>query len=286
MATPTRNTFGLMATPVPDTDDNSQYLPELQRECERQGLGLHLTDDPDAGLPEIRTVNGHRSWVVRSDELGVGLDEVRLTEQPAVDLGELTAALPEAVDTAMRTALPDRYSPELAAQFAETMADSLRQQQEQRPLTAAQRGPEWLARWGCPGFCVENHGKPGALEFHSTAPIETSILAADMDCSGYSENGEGLPWMTAQVVVNNEKAQAYGRQTRVWIGYGVHLAEVSPARAREALDALRAFTVRLAAVVDLAEQVAADDFSGDPEIARLDAEATDRRVRVVTEGHA
>lgn len=202
-----------------------------------------------------------------------------------LNLTEVIAALPEAVDQAMRKTLPNDYTPELAAAIAETMAAELRQPTA-RPLTAAHRGPEWMARWGCPGFCVENHGKPGALECHSTAPVETSILAADMDCSGYSENGEGLPWMTAQVVVSSDKAQAYGRQTRVWLGYGVHLAEASPARAREALDALRAFTTRLSAVVDLAEQVAADDFSGDPEIARLDTDATTARIKRINEAHA
>ena len=72
-----------------------------------------------------------------------------------------------------------------------------------RPLTAAQRGPEWMNRWGCPGFCVEEHGQPTALEAHSTAPIETLLRAADVDCSGYSSNGEAMPWLSAQVVVKD-----------------------------------------------------------------------------------
>lgn len=202
-------------------------------------------------------------------------------EAPTPTLDEVTAVLPDAVAEAMKTALPERYTPELAADIAETMAALLRG--EQRPLTAAQRGAEWMAKWGCPGFCVEEHGKAGAMEWHSTAPVETTLKAAEIDSSGYSANGEQLPWMTAQVVVNNDKAQAYGRQTKVWLGYGVHLAELPTAKAREALDAMRAFTVRLAAVVDLAEQVAADDFAGDKEIARLDTEATDRRIRAVDE---
>jgi hypothetical protein len=89
--------------------------------------------------------------------------------------------------------------------------------------------------------------------------------------------------MSAQVLVSNDKSHAYGRTTSVWLGYGVHLAELSPAKAREALDALRAFTIRLAAVVDFAEQVAADDFEGDPEIAAADREAETRRTRAIVE---
>ncbi|OPG03047.1 hypothetical protein B1R27_29960 [Streptomyces sp. GKU 895] len=212
------------------------------------------------------------------------------TEHQGDDLGlsltEVIAALPAAADRAMKKALPERYTPGLAAQFAQTMAGILREQQQERPLTAAQRGTAWMAKWGCPSFCTVEHGTPGALECHSTAPVETTLKASEVDCSGYSANGESLPWMTAQVIVNNDKAQAYGRQTKVWLGYGVHLADLPPAEARRALDALRAFTVRLAAVVDLADQVAAEDFAGDPEIARLDTEATDRRITRNIEGHA
>lgn len=202
--------------------------------------------------------------------------EPSTSETFALNADQLYAELPSAVAEAMQTAVPEHYTPEVAAEIAAGMVALLRQPQEQRPLTAAQRGPEWMAHWGCPGFCVEEHGKSGAMECHSTAPVETSLRAAEVDCSGYSTGSDSLPWMTAQVIVNDYRAQAYGRRTQVWLGYGVHLAEISPAEARRALDAMRAFTVRLAAVVDLAEQVAADDFAGDAEIARLDREAEGR----------
>ncbi|MFJ3229795.1 hypothetical protein [Streptomyces sp. NPDC086787] len=207
----------------------------------------------------------------------------RIALADGVTPADLIAALPDVCDQAMKAAMPERYTPELAAQFAAAMATFLRQEQEtSKPLSAAERGTEWMNRWGCPGFCVEEHGKPGAMECHSTAPVESSILAADLDCSGYSENGEGLPWMTAQVIVHNDKPAAYGRSTQVWIGYGVHLAEVSPAKAREALDAMRGFVSQLETVVMQAEQSATADFPGDPEVARLDREAEQRRVHGIT----
>ena len=62
--------------------------------------------------------------------------------------------------------------------------------------------------------------------------------------------------------------------------------ELTPAQAREALDAMRDFLPRLEAVVAFAEQEAAGDFEGDPEIARLDREAEARRIRAITEGRA
>lgn len=200
----------------------------------------------------------------------------------AEQIERLIAVLPDAIDQSMKTALPEGYTPELAAQFAETMAACLRQ----ATVTAAQRGTEWMLRFGCPPWCIENHGQPGALECHAGALSETKLRISDVDSSGYSEYGETVPWLSAQVVVMNDRAQAYGRETRVWLSSGVHLAEISPAKAREALEAMRGFVSQLEAVVDDADRIAADDFAGDPEIARLDTEAADARVKRITEASA
>ncbi|WP_333735788.1 hypothetical protein [Streptomyces sp. IBSBF 2806] len=48
-------------------------------------------------------------------------------EHPTTDTDRVIAVLPEAIAQAMRTAIPELYTPELAAQFAETMAAELRQ---------------------------------------------------------------------------------------------------------------------------------------------------------------
>ena len=65
----------------------------------------------------------------------------------------------------------------------------------------------------------------------------------------------GLLWLSAQVVVSNDKPQAYGRRTQVWLGYGVHLGELNPAEAREALAEMRGFVNRLEHVVKQAEDI-------------------------------
>lgn len=66
-----------------DEDDNASYLPDLTRECEQRGLDLQLTDDPAVDLPEIKTIDGRLTLVARADQLGVALDEVRLTYRQA-----------------------------------------------------------------------------------------------------------------------------------------------------------------------------------------------------------
>jgi hypothetical protein len=149
-------------------------------------------------------------------------------------------------------------------------------------LTASQRGTAWMLRWGCPPDCAIDHDAPGAPEWHVSHRIETALR--DIDSSLTPEERARWPWLAAQVVVICDRPQAYGRQTRVWLDFGTSTGELSPAEARQALAELRGFTAQLEAVVAAAEQTAGGDFAGDPEIARLDREAEDRRIMAITEG--
>ncbi|MER6331830.1 hypothetical protein ABT298_21350 [Streptomyces sp. NPDC001034] len=200
----------------------------------------------------------------------------------AFDVSKVIAALPQVVDTAMRKALPDQYTPETAAQVAADAIARVRSWQ-QHPLTAAQRGPAWIARYGCNPECQLDHaGADGEPGWHSTAPIETEHRSID-DNHSTAEN-QMLPLLGAQIVVDNERSQAYGRHTYVWLHLGTTTGTLTAAQAREALTAIRGFAAEFEAVVDLAEAIAAADFDGDPEIARLDREAENARIRAVTEG--
>lgn len=113
-----------------------------------------------------------------------------------------------------------------------------------------------------------------------TAPVETALRDID-DQHTARENAE-VPFLAAQMVVSDYRPQAYGRRTEVWLSYGTTIGSLTPAKARQALEAMRGFVDQLEAVVDLAEETAAGDFEGDPEIARLDHEAEDRRIEART----
>ncbi|MFD9319319.1 hypothetical protein ACFWDQ_16745 [Streptomyces sp. NPDC060053] len=204
----------------------------------------------------------------------------------AASLDRIIEAAPDAADAAMKKAVPDLYTPELASQFAENFINALRRAHAPQPLTAAQRGIEWMLRWGCTPWCINDHTDSASPEWHSAGPVKTDVRTADLDSSGYSEDGGMLPWLSAEVIVTNEKPQAYGRETQVFLGYGVHLAELSPARARVALEAMRGFVADLEAVVDRADEIAKDDFEGDPEIAQAHKEAEARRIKRITEAAA
>ncbi|AKN70597.1 hypothetical protein QR97_12840 [Streptomyces sp. PBH53] len=149
------------------------------------------------------------------------------------------------------------------------------------PLTAAQRGTDWMLRWGCTPWCVNDHTSPTTADWHADGPTETALRNIDA-ANSPSENAK-IPFLAARTVVINDKPQAYGRETRVWLDYGTSTGELSPAEARQVLEAMRGFVAQFAAVVEHAERTAVDDFDGDPEIARLDREAEDRRIRAFIE---
>ncbi|MEU0069549.1 hypothetical protein ABZ027_08390 [Streptomyces sp. NPDC006332] len=181
-----------------------------------------------------------------------------------VDRINLLAALPAAVDEAVRKALPGKNAPALAAQIAAGMiarltAPAPQLSTEQTTLVL----DEGIGAW-------------------TTTPVETTLRDID-DQHTASENAE-VPFLAAQMVVSDYRPQAYGRRTEVWLSYGTTVGSLTPAKARNALEAMRSFVDQLEAVVDLAEETAASDFEGDPEVARLDREAEARRIAAVTEG--
>ncbi|BCL29737.1 hypothetical protein ACFFS2_26750 [Streptomyces aurantiacus] len=69
--------------------ENKACLPKLIQECERLGLALQLTDDPVEELPEIRIIDGVRTVVARSDEVGMAYDDVHAIGRCLTCSGEL-----------------------------------------------------------------------------------------------------------------------------------------------------------------------------------------------------
>ena len=79
--------------------------------------------------PEASAAPSARSTISGADQM---VDRIH-----TASLDKLIAALPAAVDQSMRKALPHRHTPELAAQFAQTMADELRATYAQRTQVTA-----------------------------------------------------------------------------------------------------------------------------------------------------
>lgn len=192
-----------------------------------------------------------------------------------LDFDKVIAALPAAIDHAMRNTVPDLYTAERAADLAAAMTAELR---KPTPLTAADRGTEWMLRYGCTAWCINDHTDPASPDFHNAGETATALRATDLEPCAIDQ-----PWLTAETVVMNDRPWAYGRETRVLLGYGDHLAELTPDNARKALEAMRGFIAQLEAVVDQADASALDDFDGDPDIAAANRQAETARIKRITE---
>ncbi|MFA3877569.1 hypothetical protein ABS735_28485 [Streptomyces sp. MMCC 100] len=198
-------------------------------------------------------------------------------DAPTVHLSEDSGNV-SFLDTASTALAADRAG-QLAATLRELHGQMSRTSsvfRDDGPLTAQLRGAEWMARWSCPPWCISEHGDRFGMDWHSTAPVETTLR--DIDASTPESENARIPFLAARIVLSNDKAQAYGRETRVWLDYGTTTGELTAAKAREVLTAMRGFVIELEAVVDQAEEIAMDDFDGDSEIARLDREAGDRDI--------
>lgn len=127
---------------------------------------------------------------------------------------------------------------------------------------------------------VPDYGLGGRM----TSPVESTLR--DIDDGYSSRENEQRPFLAAKAVILDCRSQAYGRRTEVWFDYGLTTASLTPAKARDALAAMAGFCAQFEAVIELAEQEAARDFEGDPEIARLDQEYEDRRIAAISEARA
>ncbi|MFJ9667362.1 hypothetical protein ACIRPP_22580 [Streptomyces sp. NPDC101219] len=210
------------------------------------------------------------------------LNEDDKPEPNSFDLAKVIAAMPAAVDEAMRKTLPGYYSPDKAAEIAQVAIEMLRSGQApaEQPLTAADRGRAWQIKYLCamPDCGLDHAGADGEPGWHATTPIETTVRDIDTDNLG----NENEPFLAAQIVVHDYRAQAYGRTTEMWLHYGVHTGALAPSAARDVAVEGIAFFERLLALCDRADVIARGDFEGDPEVARCDREAEDARIREIT----
>lgn len=188
------------------------------------------------------------------------------------DFAKAIANIPGTADEVLRKTLPESCTPEVAADFAIAMIEQLikgrRVDAARGSLTAAQ------------ATLAPDDGLGGWL----TAPVETALR--DIDADRTTSENESVPFLAAKVAVLAYRPQAYGRRTEVWLDYGTTTGTLTPAKARDVLDSMREFADQFEAVIEIAEESAAEDFAGDPEIAAADREAEDRRIRTINEAAA
>ncbi|MFD1660006.1 DUF6907 domain-containing protein [Streptomyces caeni] len=145
------------------------------------------------------------------------------------------------------------------------------------PLTAAQRGPAWRAKYGCTPWCVMDHA--GADGVPGWCSGTTAQVAAPTTPADHISGREPLPVLAARVVQCNDSPEEFGIKTRIWFEADLELYELDVPQARTTVARLKAFVPQLEAMCEQLERAAVDDRPGDPEAQARYMAALDARIK-------
>lgn len=153
-----------------------------------------------------------------------------------------------------------------------------------RPTTASQRGPEWTARYGCPGdWCDMQHdstdGTPG---WHQGRTVKVTAPTSTFGVPDSSEPESTV--LAARITQVTEDHEAFGLKTTVWLDVGTEILELNVPQARALFAAMRRMLPALEAMCDQAERLAEDDHPGDPEIKARVMARVDAHIKAITDG--
>lgn len=138
---------------------------------------------------------------------------------------------------------------------------------KQTPPTAAQRGgPAWMTEYGCPGdWCDMNHaGEDGTPGWHQGRTVAVTAPTSTFGTPNGSDPESVV--LAAHINQTTENADAFGVETKIWFDVDNEVLELNVDQARTLFAAMRRMLPALEAMCDQAEQLAAADRPGDPEL--------------------
>lgn len=127
------------------------------------------------------------------------------------------------------------------------------------PLTAVERGPEWMAAYCCTAWCTMDHSSPGATaEWHQAAPAIIPPLKARHD------DGNVEPFLTAHVTTSNGEPDVFGVHTELWIWSGGESYELDEEQTDQLIANIESFLPRLRGARALLAEARKGDCPRDP----------------------
>ncbi|MGW2057432.1 DUF6907 domain-containing protein [Streptomyces sp. NPDC001840] len=139
-------------------------------------------------------------------------------------------------------------------------------------LTAAERGPEWMATYCCTPWCTMDHSGPGeTAEWHQAAPA----IIPPLETQNHDSNTE--PFLTAHVTTSNVEPDVFGIHTELWIWTGGDSYELDEEQTDRFIANIEAFLPQLRAARTLLAEARKGDRPHDPAAkAKADAEREER----------
>lgn len=124
-------------------------------------------------------------------------------------------------------------------------------------LTAAERGAEWTATYGCTPICVMNHAEPENNPGWHQGPEAMCETLASLVCGWDGDAGE--PLLSARVTTVNDTPEIFGITTRLWVDIAGDTMELSVTEVDQFIAGLEGFLPQLRALrAQLAEATKGD----------------------------
>ena len=124
-------------------------------------------------------------------------------------------------------------------------------------LTAAERGPEWTAKYDCTPNCVMNHAEPDNNPGWHQGPAARCETPASLVCSWDGDASE--PLLSARVTTVNDTPEVFGITTRLWVDIAGDTMELSVTEVDQFIAGLEGFLPQLRALrAQLAETIKGD----------------------------
>ncbi|MEU0369079.1 hypothetical protein ABZ070_02245 [Streptomyces sp. NPDC006283] len=136
-------------------------------------------------------------------------------------------------------------------------ASNARQANSGQSLDAAKRGPEWMARFGCPVWCVMDHaGTDGEPGWHQGLPAEA--IAPTPFCDA-DPGGDSAVVLAARVTQVNQDPKVFGVETRLWVDVDCETLELDVAQTDVFIARLETFLPQLRALRAQLAEASKDD---------------------------
>jgi hypothetical protein len=162
------------------------------------------------------------------------------TAPSAAELGQAIAA---------RTAaeLPSLAAKISASELADVMTQAITQTDIlPGPFAATDRGTEWMARYGCPAWCVMDHagadGEPGWHQGHRAEAVAPTSF-----CDAFPRDDSAVV-LAARVTQVNQDPEIFGIETRIWVDVDTETLELDVAQTDVFIARLEVFLPQLRAL--------------------------------------
>ncbi|MFD8948543.1 DUF6907 domain-containing protein [Streptomyces xanthophaeus] len=147
------------------------------------------------------------------------------------------------------------------------------------PLTAAERGGDWIALYDCTPWCTLDHaGADGQPGWHQGS-IVTAVAPAPNVNALPGEEPDVL--FEARVTQTRAEAAVWGIDSKIWLDYGGDSMELDVAATDQFIATTEAFLLELRGLRDQLALVSRDDFPGDEDAKVAFRAAEDARIAAI-----